>query len=116
MDSILHGIPHVICYLDDILTGKTDQEHLHNLENVLQRLQEHGITVCKEKCELFREAVEYLGHRIDARGIHTTTEKVKAIVEAPELLCQVHPQSRVQTTPIALTTQSRLEMALVRSL
>ena len=28
-------------------------------------------------------AVEYLGHRIDASGLHTTDEKVRAIVQAP---------------------------------
>jgi len=39
MDSILQGIPKVLCYLDDILvTGATDAEHLNNLERVLQRL------------------------------------------------------------------------------
>ena len=43
MDTILRGIPHCICYLDNILvTGKTDEEHLSNLETVLSRLQQHG--------------------------------------------------------------------------
>ena len=33
MDSILQGIPSVICYLDDLLiTGASDQEHLQNLQ------------------------------------------------------------------------------------
>ena len=35
MDTILHDIPGVICYVDDILvTGSTDEEHLSNLEQV----------------------------------------------------------------------------------
>ena len=43
MDTILQGIPQVICYIDDILvTGKAEAEHLSNLEEVLKRLQEHG--------------------------------------------------------------------------
>ena len=30
MDSMLQGIPHTICYIDDILvTGKTEAEHSH---------------------------------------------------------------------------------------
>ena len=42
MDIILQGIPHTICYIDDILiTGVNDQGHLANLEEVLQRLQYH---------------------------------------------------------------------------
>ena len=39
MDTILLGIPSTICYLDDILvTGKNDEEHSRNLEEVLKRL------------------------------------------------------------------------------
>ena len=39
MDTILQGIPHTICYLDDILvTGANDAEHLSNLKEVLSRL------------------------------------------------------------------------------
>ena len=46
MDTILQGIPHTVCYIDDILvTGDTEEEHLRNLEEVLRRLQHHGIRV-----------------------------------------------------------------------
>ena len=46
MDTILQGIPHTICYLHDILvTGVTEAEHLHNLEEVLKRLQLNGLKV-----------------------------------------------------------------------
>ena len=46
MDTILAGIPRVICYVDDILiTGATVEEQLHNLEETLRRLQQEGITV-----------------------------------------------------------------------
>ena len=45
MDIVLKGIPRTICYIDDILiTGVNAQEHLANLEDVLRRLQYHGIT------------------------------------------------------------------------
>ena len=43
MDTILQGIPGVICYIDDILiTGAMDEEHLQHLEEVLRRLKQHG--------------------------------------------------------------------------
>ena len=39
MDNLLQGIPQVCVYLDDILvTGKSTEEHLKNLEEVLSRL------------------------------------------------------------------------------
>ena len=84
MDTILQGMPHVICYLDDILvTGSTEQEHNNNLEEVLRRLQEHGIRLRQDKCQFFQRSVEYLGHNINAEGVHTTKSKVTAIQEAP---------------------------------
>ena len=71
MDTVLQGIPHVICYLDDILvTGTDDADHLQNLRAVFKRLQEHGFRLKKEKCSLLQHSVEYLGHKIDAEGIH----------------------------------------------
>ena len=49
IDSILQGVPNVICYLDDILvTGHSTDEHLRNLEEVLRRLKEHGIKLKKD--------------------------------------------------------------------
>lgn len=84
MDTILQGMSHVTCYLDDILiTGSTIEDHLSNLEEVLRRLKEHGARLRKEKCQFFMGSVEYLGHRIDKSGIHPTTGKLRAISEAP---------------------------------
>ena len=51
MDSILQGLPFVICYLDDILvSGRTDEDYLKNLEEVLHRLKHQGIKLKREKC------------------------------------------------------------------
>lgn len=84
MEQILSGLPGVQCYLDDILcTGATDEEHLRNLDATLQRLKEYGLRVRKEKCDFFRSSVEYLGHVIDAEGLHTAPSKTTAIVDAP---------------------------------
>ena len=79
MDRILHGLP-VACYLDDILiSAPTVKEHDVLLGKVLQRLQE-GNSLEGRKVQ---EQVEYLRYLIDAMGIHLTTEKVRAIKEAP---------------------------------
>ena len=63
MDSILQGMPYVTCYHDVILvTGRTDEEHLQGLEEVLRRLRDHGTQLKKE---FLQSSVEYLGHLID---------------------------------------------------
>ena len=85
MDMILQGIDGVICYIDDILvTGSTDEQHLERLEKVLQRLKDYGLGVKKTKCDFCQPLVEYLGHQVDADGLHTLPSKVAAIVQAPE--------------------------------
>ena len=67
MDSMLQGIPNVVCYVDDILvTGATIEVHLDNLEAVLHRLQQHDVRVNKEKSVFLAKTVTYLGHVIDA--------------------------------------------------
>ena len=83
MDRVLQGLL-VACYLDDILiAAPTEQEHNLILEKVMNRLQESGIHLRAEKCEIAKEKVEYLGHMIDANGIHPLEDKVRAIHEAP---------------------------------
>ena len=75
----------MICYLDDILvTGSTEEEHLSNVEKVLGRLQTYGIRAKRAKCEFLRPSVEYLGHCVDATGLHTTPSKVEAVKESPQ--------------------------------
>ena len=84
MDTILQGMDGVICYLDDtLITGNSAESHLHNLKQVLQKLKDHGIRLKKVKCEFLKQSVEYLGHRIDAVGLHATENKIRAIIEAP---------------------------------
>ncbi|XP_034561964.1 uncharacterized protein K02A2.6 [Notolabrus celidotus] len=84
MDQVLSGLSGVQCYLDDILcTGANDEEHLSNLDATLQRLKEYGLRVRRGKCEFFQSSVEYLGHVIDEKGLHTAPSKTAAIVDAP---------------------------------
>lgn len=84
IDCLLSGMNGVLCLLDDILiTGKNKEEHLQRLKEVLKRLQDAGLTLQKEKCEFFKDEVNYLGYIIDKNGLRKSPLKVKAIVEAP---------------------------------
>ena len=91
---ILQGMERVACFIDDILiTGMDDEDHLRRLQEVLERLRQHGIVVKKKKnTHFFGESVKYLGHRVDKHGLHTVPEKVRAIVEAP------HPKTAQELT------------------
>ncbi|CAI5640403.1 unnamed protein product [Oreochromis niloticus] len=84
MDNLLQNIPGVAVYLDDILvTGKTEEEHLRNLEQVLKKLSEAGLRLKRSKCVFQAPSVTYLGHRISAQGLSPLEEKVRAVKEAP---------------------------------
>ena len=82
MDQILPKLPGVVCYLDDILvTGKDTQEHLSNLEAVLQKLKEHNLRIKSTKCKFLQNSVEYLGQVVSAQGIDTSERKVEAVLK-----------------------------------
>ena len=85
MESVLQGIPRVVVYIDDILvTGRDEQEHLATLEEVLQRLEEVGLQLQKNKCHFMVPSMTYLGYQIDAEDLHPVKEKVEAIQKVPE--------------------------------
>jgi len=52
------------------MIGCLNEEHLKNLSEVLNQMQETGLCLKKEKCEFMSSSVVYLGHHIDAQGIH----------------------------------------------
>ncbi len=59
----MQGIPKVAIYLDDILIkGMDTADHLENLGAVLQRLEDAGLRLKREKCVFLQDDIEYLGH------------------------------------------------------
>ena len=84
IDQTVADIPGVVCYLDDlVVTGKTDREHISNLQKSLDRLRTAGFRLKMNKCKFFQPEVHYLGHIIDKDGIRPQPEKLKAILEMP---------------------------------
>ena len=55
-----------------------------NLSAVLSRLATAGMKLKSDKCSFLLQEVEYLGHKISAKGLKSTTEKVQAIVQAQQ--------------------------------
>ena len=81
---MLRGNIGIAVYLDDILcSGGDKKEHDELLESVLQRLSSAGLQLKKSKCSIGASEITYLGHKINASGLHTVMNKVKAITEAP---------------------------------
>ena len=86
MEGLLRGLPHVFVYLDDILvTGTSEEEHMKNPELVLQRLHSAGLHLKKEKCKFLMNDVTYLGHKIDAQGLHPYRIRLMPLPKLPVL-------------------------------
>jgi len=84
MEQTLSDIPGVACYLDDlIITGKTEKEHLTNLQKTLQHLKDSGFRLRKSKCSFLQTSVSYLGHIIDKEGTRPMADKIEAIKNMP---------------------------------
>ena len=84
MNNLLAGIPGIVIYLDDILvTGATETEHLNLLEEVLKRFEKCSLRAPKRKCLFMAPLVSYLGHKIDAEGLHPIPDKLQAVRDTP---------------------------------
>ena len=67
--------------------GKSAEQHEENLQNTFQVIMESGLKLNKEKCEIKKNKLTYVGHVLSAEDVSPDPEKVKAITElqAPEL-------------------------------
>ena len=84
VDNLLSDIPKAVSRLDDILVAGTDEEdHLHTLSLVLERLVNAAFRLNKAKCKFFQSSVVYLEYVIDGEGLHPIQNKLKAIRNAP---------------------------------
>jgi hypothetical protein len=84
MDEVLAGLDFTFCYLDDILiASSSEEEHLQHLQQVLQRLQQYGLVLNMEKCELGRQQVDFLGDRITAKGAAPIARHMEAVQNFP---------------------------------
>nr|XP_050046411.1 uncharacterized protein K02A2.6-like [Dermacentor andersoni] len=83
MESILPGLPNVQVYLDDIIVVEKENDK-SVLRQVFQWLREHNLKLNKAKCR-FREAqVSFLGHHIDAKGLHPLQDNLEAVLATPK--------------------------------
>ena len=83
MELTLSGLQWNICliYIDDIIVfGKTFKEHLDRLDQVVRRVQEAGLKLKPEKCQLFQDEVVFLGHRVNKDGILPDKANIEKVV------------------------------------
>ena len=86
MERVLRGLQWKRClvYLDDIIIfGNGFERTIENLQAVLDRLREAGLTCSPKKCELFQKKVSFLGHVVSASGVECDPTKITAVSTWP---------------------------------
>ena len=85
VENSLSGIERTVVKIDDILiSGREDADHFDNLDKVLQKIEDMGATVNRNKCVFLADEVEYVGFIIDKNGVRPTQKKIESIVKIPE--------------------------------
>ena len=81
MSELMQGLNFVRCYIDDLLviSNGTYEEHLKDVQKVLERLKNVGLKVNANKSSFCQPALEYLGYWITRDGISPLPKKVEAI-------------------------------------
>lgn len=86
MEQVLQGVSSKSClkYLDDVIVhGRSFEDELEHLKEVLEKLKAAGLKLNPKKCHLFQRQVHYLGHVVNAQGVTTDPEKVDAVLKWP---------------------------------
>ena len=86
MEVVLSGLhwKALLVYLDDIIVfGTSFQEELQRLREVFVRMRNAGLKLSPKKCHLFRREVQFLGHVVSHKGVHTDPAKTEAIDSWP---------------------------------
>ena len=76
----------VLVYLDDILIySRSIGDHWDHLRRAFEKLRKAKLYARLHKCEFLKGQVDYLGFEVGQDGIRTSPEKVKAILDWPQL-------------------------------
>ena len=71
-------------FFDDVvIKGTTFEDQLHNVRQVLTRIQDVGLTLDTLKCSSFQTTLPYLGHVIDHGQFRLDPTRVQSIVDLP---------------------------------
>jgi len=84
MSMVLNGLTCCVAYIDDSLTSsRSFEDHLVDLEQVLDRFRQANLKLKPTKCRFFQERVKFVGHCVLAKGIEVDEDKIACIVNWP---------------------------------
>ena len=76
--KIISGIPRVLNNRDDIMVGGVAwKDYNANLRMLLQRIEDHNLTLRREKCEFGKTTFNFHGHLFTTNGLKPSADKIK---------------------------------------
>ena len=82
--QVLKDCPGTYNIHDDILVvGRNKEEHDHNLDTALRKLEESGLTLNYDKCIMGANSMIYMGDILSADGLQLSEKRIEAIIDAP---------------------------------
>ena len=70
------NLTYCLIYLDDVIVfSHTEEEHLHRMRVIFDRLREHGLKLKPSKCEVFKTEINYLAHHVSKKGVQPSKKK-----------------------------------------
>lgn len=85
MGIVLEGLENFsMAYLDIVLIdSETLESHYEHIQNVFDRLKEHGLKLKLKKCYFLKETTSYLGFTIFPDGVSPDPSKISSIRSLP---------------------------------
>ncbi|XP_013920589.1 PREDICTED: arf-GAP with Rho-GAP domain, ANK repeat and PH domain-containing protein 3-like [Thamnophis sirtalis] len=94
IERLLHELPGMVPYFDDVLIGAHSRSGLIEvLRKVLNHFRDTGLKLKHSKCSFAVQQVEFLGFLVDAQGIYPTPSKLEAIRNASTPTSKVELQA-----------------------
>jgi hypothetical protein len=86
MELIFSGMhwTKVCVYIDDVVVfGRSFEDKMRNLKEVLERLRRSGLKAKPSKCRFFQQKITFLGHQVSKEGISPDISNIDKVAKFP---------------------------------
>ena len=84
MDCTLEGLDYTACFIDDVIVySNSCEEHLQQLQGVLERINSVGLTCHPRKCQFGLRTIPYLGLQVGNGQLTVQQAKVAVLDKLP---------------------------------
>ena len=84
MAKVLNGIENVLVYLDDVLIhGRTQAQHDTALQQLLERIETHNLSLNQKKCRFNQSSITFPGYKVENGKVKPDPDRLKPLLNFP---------------------------------